>query len=747
MHFRLSEEQELLREVLADLLELADDQHAAAETAALYEQRWDRLSDAGMTTLGLPEELGGTAATFGDLAVVAQVVGMTASAVPLIESLVAARLLACLGGSVAHSALETSRTTGRPVVLAIQPCVGDDFSLVPGGLDASAVIGLDGPRLVLANSFDRVAVANLGDFRLADITAVPDYRHTLATGQAAHQAFGAALDELRILRANWLVGLARAAQQIGLGYATDRHQFDVPISSFQAIQHKFADLETDIVGADLLAKKAAWSRDLEGSAGTMSIMAAWFAGDVAERVASWSLHVHGGYGFMSEYAIQRYFRSAKAARLIMGDPRDELVTLARRLWLEHSDASEGMGNNGDLRAGATSPGYDFALDSDSREFRSEVRAFLDEHLTPAIIDEAHRTGTIHNWELHRKQAEAGHIGAGWPTQFGGQGRSALEMNVLSEEMYLAGAPVDGLGIATLVAHTLIRVGSDWQKANIVPRILRGDTICCLGYTEPDAGSDVASVRTRAVRDGDHWLIDGQKMFTTMAHESEYVFLLARTNPDVAKHKGLTMFIIPMDSDGISVLPVHTMAYERTNITFYDAVRVDDRYRVGEIDDGWNVMMVALTFERNGVFYGELVRLLDHAVKWARVNRAADGVPMIEVPSVQERLSRSAIGNEVSHLLGWRAAWLSSIGELPNVEGAMAKLFTTEHYQSAATDLMNIMGVEAIRRVGDLGSGPRNAYGAIEEIYRHCQVTTIYGGTSEVQRSVIAERGLGLTRRR
>jgi alkylation response protein AidB-like acyl-CoA dehydrogenase len=321
------------------------------------------------------------------------------------------------------------------------------------------------------------------------------------------------------------------------------------------------------------------------------------------------------------------------------------------------------------------------------------------------------------------------------------------MNSLTEEMYLSGAPVDGLGVASLVAHTLLIDGTEWQKQTIIPEILSGQAMCCLGYSEPDAGSDVASVATKAVRDGDEWTITGQKMFTTLAHEAHYVFLLTRTNTEVAKHKGLTMFVVPMDTPGISFTPVHTMGGERTNITYYDDVKVDDKYRVGEVDGGWKVMMTALVFERNSAWYGELVRLLDHALTWARTAPSPEGGAMIDDPLVRERLARIAIGNEVSNLLGWRAAWMAANHDLPGVEGTMAKLFTTEHYQFAGNELIDALGADGLRRHGDPTAGPDLVHGWIEAIYRHCQVTTIYGGTSEVLRGIIAERGLQLPRNR
>jgi alkylation response protein AidB-like acyl-CoA dehydrogenase len=223
-----------------------------------------------------------------------------------------------------------------------------------------------------------------------------------------------------------------------------------------------------------------------------------------------------------------------------------------------------------------------------------------------------------------------------------------------------------------------------------------------------------------------------------------VFLLTRTNTEVAKHRGLTMFVVPMDAPGVDITPVHTLGGERTNITYYDDVRVPDQYRVGDVDAGWSVMLTALVFERNSSWYGESVRLLDHAAHWAAATPGPDGSPRLADPLVRERLARAAIGNEVSNLLGWRAAWLASTGVLPSTEGTMAKLFTTEHYQHSAGELVDLLGAEGLRRHGSEGAP---ADGWIEATYRHSQVTTIYGGTSEVLRGIVAERHLGLPRSR
>jgi alkylation response protein AidB-like acyl-CoA dehydrogenase len=386
---------------------------------------------------------------------------------------------------------------------------------------------------------------------------------------------------------------------------------------------------------------------------------------------------------------------------------------------------------------------DFRLGARSDAFREEVRAFIAEHATPEVVHRAHATGTMHDWNLHRELGRRGWIAASWPAEYGGQGRDPYEMTALKDEMTLAGVPGDGLANTMIVANTIRHVGTEQQKRTYVPPVLAGELIFALGYSEPDSGSDVAAAKTRAVRDGDDWVINGQKMFTTLAHESQYVFLLARTDVDVPKHRGLTMFIVPLDAPGVEIQAVHTLGGERTNVTFYTDVRVGDEMRVGEVNGGWDVMTVALTFERGGLGLSEGHRLWNQVVAWARTAER-DGRPVIEDPLVRERLATMAIDNEVAKLLGYRVSWVAASGGLPGVEGSMHKLWYAEHLNTAASELVDMLAEE-----GALGAGDPDApvEGLVERTYRHAPVTTIYGGSSEIQRSIIAERGLGLPRSR
>ena len=297
----------------------------------------------------------------------------------------------------------------------------------------------------------------------------------------------------------------------------------------------------------------------------------------------------------------------------------------------------------------------------------------------------------------------------------------------------------------LVAGVVNAVGTDFHRTEMLDKLLTGRFNCCLGYSEPDHGSDVASITTRAVRDGDGWVVNGQKMWTTMAHEADWVLLLTRTNPDVPRHHGLTMFVVPMDTPGIEIHPVPTMASERTNATFYDDVRVADEWRLGEVDGGWAVMGVALAFER-GVMGGTnpAVPLLRHVRAWAETDGSDGSGRMVDDPLFRERVARTAIVNQVSQLLTLRAAWIAAEGGLPGLEGSMAKVFASEEYQRIVGWFQQMAGAEGL--LGFHADGAA-ADGWIDYDARHAPVTTIYGGTSEINRNNIAERHLGLPRNR
>jgi alkylation response protein AidB-like acyl-CoA dehydrogenase len=701
---------------------------------------WEAVVAMGLPVMALPEAAGGADASLTDLAAAVEVHGAHLGSVPLVETAVAARLLARLDGDPAGAAL-TRIVDGAAATLALRPALAGTATLVPGAAVAEVVLVLDGDRLLLAEGPAAPARRSLAGLALADVATAG--AAVLAEGPAAVAAHAAALDEWRALTAVAQAGLARATLDVGVQYAKDRHQFGVPIGSFQALQHRFADLHTRTDGSRLLAYEAIWALDEDDpTAPGRAAQASWFCGEVAEEAAGFSLHVHGGYGFMLEYDVQLHVRRAKATRLLLGDPRAELRTIADRRW--GAAAPDPAAVAAAATARPTRPGMDFRFDPETEAFRAEVRAFIDEHLSRDVVERALTTGTMHDWGFHRALCERGYLASGWPTEVGGLGRSAVDQTLLMQELYGAGAPIDGLNIASMVGATLLLRGNDEQRSSILPRILAGEVMCCLGYSEPDAGSDVAAVATRAVRDGDSWVIEGQKMFTTMAHEAHYVFLLCRSDPEAPKHKGLTMFLVPMDAPGIEVTPVETMGGERTNITFYSEVRVPDACRVGDVDDGWSVMHAALVYERNSANWGEPHHLVESMARWATGTTRSDGSRPFDDPATREALARWSTELEAGRLLLFRSAWLSSQGAMPQVEGSMAKLHITEAFVRAADELVDLLGAEGLVPMGEPGTV---LDGLVEHAFRHAVVTTIYGGSSEVQREIIAGRGLGLPRTR
>jgi alkylation response protein AidB-like acyl-CoA dehydrogenase len=381
---------------------------------------------------------------------------------------------------------------------------------------------------------------------------------------------------------------------------------------------------------------------------------------------------------------------------------------------------------------------DFGIDERTEAFRREVRAFLAEHLTDEVRARYAATGSAHDWTLHRAMAQRGWIGAAWPVAEGGQGRDPYEMEILYDELQGAGAPTDGFSMTMVVAESLRRIGTPEQKERLLGPIRAGEMTIAFGYSEPDVGSDLASVSTTAIREGDGWRINGQKAFTTLAHEAAYVYLLARTDPAVAPHRGLTMFLVPTSAPGFSMTPVHTLGGERTNMTFYTDVVVGDDARVGAVDGGWAVVMLALAFERGAEFAPQVRRLVSHASRWAREAGSAGD------RRVLARLGRVAADYEVARLLGSRATWLRAADTAGDIEGAMAKLYATEALVRGSRELLGAAGAEGLQQP----SAPRApAGGELEHSYRHAQVTTIYGGTSEILREQIAQRRLGMPRSR
>jgi len=739
MNLGLSEEQALFRDTFARLFatESSPERVRAAEPSGFDAALWKTLADADALGLRVPEAHGGSGAGLFEAVLLAEQVGRHLASVPLLEGLVVTAVLARSDAPLAQGLLARALTGDAVVTIALRSLPNGAPQLVPSGAVADAVVGLDGDALVLVTRGDEpvATLANLGDSPVGrwSLSSAPGggERVVLATGDDARRSFEAALEEWRLLTASALYGLARRALDIAAEYASERVQFDRLIGAFQGIAHPLANDVTDVEGARLLAWYAVWSiaQGTDDAAALIPFAFGW-ASHAATRSVAHALHTHGGYGLSNEYDIQLYHRRAKAWALIAGDPRDAFVLGAARKW-----------DGGDVALPAVG---DLELDfgyGEAEAVRAVVRSFFDEHLTPEVREHMHFSWDGHHWGLHRELADAGLLFPTWPPEYGGQGRGPWEVAVIGEEFERAGVTRHAIGTTLMIAETVRAFGSDELKAEVLPRIARGEALCSLGYTEPQSGSDVANAQTRAVLDGDHWIINGQKMFTSGAHLAQYVFLLTRTDTTVAKHKGLTMFLVPLDTPGIDIQPIHTISDERTNATFYEDVHLPDRYRIGPVNGGWAVIRMALDLEHGGgtsAAGGPHRELAEAAAAWARAN------DRWEDPRVRERLGFVATRAEIARLLGWDSSWRAIEGLPSQGEGAMRKLFIAEAWIEDAADMMDLCAPDSILTKGADGAV---AHGEVELSYRHSTAFSIYGGSSEIMRSIVAQVVLGMPRSR
>jgi alkylation response protein AidB-like acyl-CoA dehydrogenase len=383
----------------------------------------------------------------------------------------------------------------------------------------------------------------------------------------------------------------------------------------------------------------------------------------------------------------------------------------------------------------------FNLDPETAAYRDEVGEHLHQVLTPDFEERLYRSGVAHDDGFARGLVDRGYFAPDWPDELGGQNRSAWATQVLNEQMMRFDAPVYLSETTRMVAAIIQEIGTPAMRERILAGAMKGDITIALGFTEPECGSDVAAATTKAVRDGESWVINGSKMFTTNGHIADYVFLLARTNPDKPKHKGLTMFLVPCETTGFEAQAVWTLSGERTNITFYADVRIGDEWRIGEVDAGWQVLALSLQHEHASGWGPHIARLLHHAERWANTP-SSDGALPVHDPGVRRRIARVAMESEVAMLMQRRCVWMSEQGAVPVAEGPMSKLFSTEALERASQDIVELVGPAALRSYFE-PTAPE--HGRFDHTMRFSLGTTIYAGTSEIQRTIIAQRGLGLPR--
>ena len=382
----------------------------------------------------------------------------------------------------------------------------------------------------------------------------------------------------------------------------------------------------------------------------------------------------------------------------------------------------------------------FAFTPEQDQFRKEVRDFLEKEWPkdPAKVQED-QWACASSREFSKKLAKKGWIGLTWPKKYGGQERSYLDRLILTEEVLRCGAPVHHHWFADRqMGPAILAHGTEEQKQEFLPGIISGEFAFCIGQSEPQAGSDLVSVQTRAVEDGDYFVVNGQKVWTSGAHEADYKYMIARTDPDAPKHRGISEIIVDMKLPGITCRPLLDISgSSHLNEVFLDNVRIHKKYLVGEKNRGWYQIMSQLDYERSGVerLMSNYPILMD-LVEWAKTAK-------LEEPQrthVRQQLAGLLTEFEVGKLLCYRIAWMLSSGVVPNYETAMTKFYCTEYEQRLANAATQMLGI-----YGQLMPGSKAAIfgGRLARAFLYSPAYTLQGGTSQVMRTIVATRGLGL----
>ncbi len=751
MNFEPSDDQKMIAETFARFL----DEHSsiarvrAAMPLGHDPALWRGLAELGAFMMRVPEAKGGLGLGVFDAVLLMDEVGRTLASGPIAEAIVAAGLLGLSADDgVADLA---ARLAAGDAVVTIAMRDADEYPVqwIVGGAVADAVVARAGDSVVLVvptaeekaaalarttpaatrNHVGEPVTPNLASTPLAEVRLDGADRKLLASGADAVATFAAAIEEWKLLTAATLAGMARQAIGLAAAYASERKAFGQHIGTYQAISHPLADLIVDAYGGQHLVWKTICdiANGAEGAAAQVS-MALWWNARTAGSAGSQGLHTFGGYGLTSEYDIHLYNLRARALPIALGDPELLLAEAGRRLY--HGETAH-LPDVGTVS-------IDFDLGDDARALADELDAFFRKTLTPEIKAKAHYSYAGHNAGVHKQLADAGLLFPGWAKEYGGRGATpyalSAAMGVWEDHEWSGHAA----GTTNMVGWIMQRYGSDDLKQEALAKVVAGEAVCSLGFSEPGSGSDVFAAITRATPDGNGWRIDGQKMFTSGANIAEYVLMLARTDFDVPKHKGLTMFIVPLKSEGVEIQPVYTFQDERTNITYYDGVRIPDSYRLGEVGGGLRVMAAALELEHGSSFVKSHSHMLHEAETYCR-DKIRDGKPLIASEDTVRRLARVATHVQLSTVIYYYALWSATEKKNIPAVGPASKMFSSEKFLSDSADLLNLVAPDSLGKAG--------AAGFINLSYRHSHGTTIYGGTSEVHRSMIAERHLGMPRTR
>jgi alkylation response protein AidB-like acyl-CoA dehydrogenase len=696
---------------------------------------WRALQESGLLALAAPEKLGGEGLGLTEISVLLHEVGRRAVDLPVWETLACGLLPLVRSGSEELQADLVPKVLAGELLFA--PALGELGAVMPRNptttYDGQSVSGtkvgvpvLEGTTILLVSAGSVVALVD------ADGAGVTKIETGTSRGTAeATYTFAAApvvgVLDADVVRSHAIGGLAalgagvvEGARDLTAGYIRDRKQFGRSLAEFQAVAQQIADVYIGSRTFTLTATEVV--RRIDGgdpAADDLAVAAYWF-GNRAPALMQICQHLHGGMGVDETYDMPRYFAAVRDIARHLGGPAA----------LADVPTVETAGKNAELTV-------------EERAFKDEARDYLMSLVNDADRDEMrnNRHGPAYHRIIKQMGAD-GWMGVGWPKEYGGQGRGVIEQQVFVNEASHADVHLPSVTLQT-VGPTLQAYGTEKQKDMFLADIITGDVHFAIGYSEPDAGTDLASMRTSARKDGDHYVVNGQKMWTTGGHAADYVWLAVRTDPDASPHRGISVLIVDTKDPGYSWTPIVTSdGSHHTNATYYNDVRVPVDMLVGEENRGWSLITTQLNHER--VMLGPAGRiegLRDMVHEWAEGRTAPDGTPVLEVPWVRDTLARATASFRVNELLNWAVANAASTERSAVADASTSKVFASDEVQKLGLALSDV--VDAFGDPADPETGILAEY--LDATAKRNLVLSFGGGVNEVQRELIAMFGLDLPR--
>jgi alkylation response protein AidB-like acyl-CoA dehydrogenase len=697
---------------------------------------WQAFADAGLLGLAAPEEHAGDGLGLGEIGVLLHEIGTRAIDLPVwdtlacglmtlvragtpeqqarfVPDLVAGKLLfaaalsepGCGVVDPPRTTLADGRVTGHKIgVGALDGC------LLLVSTDAGvAVVDPSGPGVTRTQSHASRGDAEVG-FVLDGAPALEVLPEGAGQVLREHAAAG-----LLLLGAGLLAG----ARDLTAGYIKQRTQFGRTLAEFQAVAVQIADVYVASRLTSLAADSAAWRvQERLPAAEDLAVAAAWFCDRVPAALQTCH-HLHGGMGVDETYPLHHYFAQVKDVARRLG---------GRAATLAHVEIDDGEGKG-------------LELTEAQRAFKAEVREYFGGLTSPE--DRLEMMTDRHGPAYHRiikQMGSDGWMGVGWPVEYGGKGLGGIEQQIFANEAARADVHLPSVTLQT-VGPTLQAFGTPKQKDMFLKDILAGDVHFAIGYSEPDAGTDLASLRTTARRDGDHYVVNGQKLWTTGGHAADYVWLAVRTDPDAPKHKGISVLIVDTRDPGYSWTPIVTSdGSHHVNATYYNDVRVPVDMLVGEENEGWRLITTQLNHERVMLGpAGRLEGLRDMVIGWAEGRTTPEGKPVLDVPWVHDTLARTTMAFRVNELLNWEVAGGGATGTEAVADASASKVFASDEVQHLGLALEEI-----VTAYGDPADDETaTLLHFLDATTKRNLVLTFGGGVNEVQRELIAMFGLGL----